>query len=67
MRSGTHCIQCGHDEEVFMATDPVCGMEVYEGTASGMMRYEGVTYYFCSKRCFGKFQDRPGAYLLEAA
>lgn len=50
-----------------MATDPVCGMEVYEGTASGMMHYQGVTYYFCSNKCFGKFQDRPEAYVMEAA
>ncbi len=49
-----------------MTTDPVCGMEVYESEAPSM-EYEGVTYYFCSKKCLGKFEDRPEAYIMEAA
>jgi Cu+-exporting ATPase len=52
---------------VFVATDPVCGMEVYENMAPAMAQYEGVTYYFCSKKCLGKFEDRPEAYIMEAA
>jgi YHS domain-containing protein len=50
-----------------MATDPVCGMEVYESTAPAMTLYEGETYYFCSQACLGMFDDNPGAYVSEAA
>ncbi len=49
-----------------MSTDPVCGMEVHENLAAATAQYEGVTLYFCSARCYGKFQDNPAAYLEHA-
>ena len=49
-----------------MFTDPVCGMEVYERLAP-VTRYEGVTFYFCSMRCLGKFLDDPAVYAQEQA
>ncbi len=50
-----------------MATDPVCGMEVYKREAAAEMQYEGVTYYFCSNSCFGRFADAPKIYVSAAA
>jgi YHS domain-containing protein len=50
-----------------MATDPVCGMEVYENSAPATTEYEGVTYYFCSKTCQGTFEDNPQAFVKAAA
>ncbi len=44
-----------------MSTDPVCGMEVYEGAAP-VTQFAGVTFYFCSARCLGRFLDHPAAY-----
>ncbi len=49
-----------------MSTDPVCGMEVHESMAPATTQYEGVTLYFCSMGCYGKFQDNPAAYLEHA-
>ncbi len=46
-----------------MSTDPVCGMEVHENLAAAATQYEGETFYFCSTRCLGKFQDNPVAYV----
>jgi YHS domain-containing protein len=45
-----------------MSTDPVCGMEVYESTAPAI-QHDSVTYYFCSKKCLGEFQDHPEVYV----
>ncbi len=50
-----------------MATDPVCGMEVYENTAAGTALYQGVVYYFCSRACLGVFEDNPAAYAAMAS
>ncbi len=49
-----------------MSTDPVCGMEVHENIAPATIEYEGITLYFCSMGCYGKFQDNPAAYLEHA-
>lgn len=38
--------------------DPVCGMEVSEGT-SNSTKYEGQKYYFCSSHCKDKFEANP--------
>ncbi len=46
-----------------MSTDPVCGMEVHENLAAAATQYNGETFYFCSTRCHGKFQDNPAAYV----
>ena len=37
-----------------MATDPICGMAVDEGTALRTER-AGQTFYFCSEHCQKKF------------
>jgi len=42
--------------------DPVCGMDVTE-TSEFSTRYEGQTYYFCSKVCKEKFTTHPSVYL----
>lgn len=42
--------------------DPVCGMEVDEGTAAGRSEHEGRPYYFCSAGCKQKFDDSPEQY-----
>lgn len=49
-----------------MSTDPVCGMEVHESQAPASIQYQGVMLYFCSVRCYGKFQDNPAAYIEHA-
>ena len=45
-----------------MATDPVCGMYVDEGTAELKAEVGGATYYFCSESCLKEF-TRPEAEL----
>jgi YHS domain-containing protein len=49
-------------EEMYMSTDPVCGMEVHENTAPAI-DHDGKTYYFCSRACLGAFQDHPEMYV----
>ncbi len=46
-----------------MATDPVCGMQVDEGTAAGSSVFKNRNYYFCSAGCLKKFEANPSAYL----
>jgi Cu+-exporting ATPase len=43
--------------------DPVCGMTVSTETAAGSFKYNGDTYYFCSKHCLAKFQSNPASFL----
>jgi Cu+-exporting ATPase len=43
--------------------DPVCGMEVDQAKAAGLVPHEGTNYYFCSQSCVDKFQKNPGSYL----
>ncbi|MBL8439516.1 MAG: heavy metal translocating P-type ATPase [Zoogloeaceae bacterium] len=43
--------------------DPVCGMEVPDGTASPSAEYAGVAYRFCSSHCRDKFLADPAAYV----
>ncbi len=43
--------------------DPVCKMEIEEGSASGSIKYEGTTYLFCSANCLEKFRADPWKYL----
>ena len=49
-----------------MATDPVCGMQVDEGTAAGSSVFEGTTYYFCSKGCKAAFEKEPHKYVHDS-
>jgi Cu+-exporting ATPase len=46
-----------------MAKDPVCGMDVEEGTAAGTATHEGKTYYFCSEQCKAAFQRTPARFV----
>jgi P-type Cu+ transporter len=45
------------------AIDPVCGMTVDTGRASGQSEHAGVAYYFCSGSCKQKFDREPGRFL----
>jgi YHS domain-containing protein len=42
--------------------DPVCNMEVDEGSAAGRSQYQGEDYYFCSQDCKQKFDRSPEQY-----
>ena len=46
-----------------MATDPVCGMQVDESSATETIVHEGQPYYFCCKGCRMEFEDDPGRYM----
>jgi len=46
-----------------MAIDPVCGMEVDEGTCKDRATHLGQTYYFCSTDCKDEFQAAPEDYI----
>jgi Cu+-exporting ATPase len=54
---------CIIDEEVIVATDPVCGMKVDEHSAAGKAQYKGQTYYFCSTACKTAFEQKPEQYV----
>jgi len=47
---------------IFMAKDPVCGMEVDEKRAAGSSDYQGKKYYFCSLGCKQRFDKEPEKY-----
>ena len=38
--------------------DPVCGMTIAPARAAGHIEHLGRTYFFCSKRCLERFQER---------
>lgn len=46
-----------------MAKDPVCGMDVDEGTAKFESEYQGTKYYFCAPGCKTAFDEDPEKYL----
>jgi Cu+-exporting ATPase len=50
-------------EEVEMAKDPVCGMEVDEEKAAAKSEHKGKTYYFCAPGCKKAFDKEPERYL----
>ncbi len=64
-------IEIGHDEKKEQdmseksptASDPVCGMTIDPAEAATSTKYEGQTYYFCSKDCAKTFAADPGAHL----
>ena len=48
--------------------DPVCGMDVVPGQASGgHVEHDGVTYWFCSPRCREQFVGNPSRYVVPKA
>ena len=48
-------------------TDPVCSMSIDPTTAVGSSRYNGETYYFCSRGCETKFDAAPAQYASTTA
>ena len=48
---------------MYMAKDPVCGMDVDPKTAAGKSEYQGQTYYFCSTGCKKAFDKEPQKYV----
>jgi Cu+-exporting ATPase len=46
-----------------MVIDPVCHMEVEEGSAAATSEYKGDTYYFCAVGCKKAFDQDPEKYL----
>ena len=50
-------------EGLFMAKDPVCGMNVDEEKAAGKATHNGKTYYFCSPKCKENFEKAPDKYV----
>jgi P-type Cu+ transporter len=49
-------------EGLFMAKDPVCGMDVDEKKAAGTAVHKGKTYYFCTATCKESFEKAPDKY-----
>jgi Ca2+-transporting ATPase len=45
------------------SVDPVCGMGVDPGHASGPSTHAGQTFYFCSDGCRRRFESDPGEFL----
>ncbi len=45
-------------------TDPVCGMQVDEEKAAATSEYLERKYYFCSRDCQRKFEQRPEDYVV---
>src|ERR1700689_3619335 len=48
-----------------LSIDPVCGMSVDPATAKHKADHAGVTHYFCSAGCRGKFVADPARFLAE--
>lgn len=46
-----------------MAIDPVCKMDMVEGTTYHKTEYQEKTYYFCSAACKSAFDAKPEKYL----
>jgi YHS domain-containing protein len=53
-------------EQKQFTRDPVCGMEIERALAATSTRYGADTFYFCSKKCYWKFIERP-EYFAEIA
>ncbi len=49
-----------------MAIDPVCKMNVNEGTAEFKSEYKGKTYYFCAAGCKKAFDENPEKYIRKS-
>lgn len=45
------------------AHDEVCGMEIEAESAAAQIRFQGKTYFFCSDRCRGMFEEHPDRYV----
>ena len=51
---------CVSDGDV---TDPVCRMQVQPSAAAGQLQYDGISYWFCSLECAGRFAAAPQRYI----
>jgi YHS domain-containing protein len=49
-----------------MATDLVCGVEVYEKIAAAGYNYREHIYYFCGSDCKDKFVEAPEKYIKDS-
>jgi Cu+-exporting ATPase len=49
-------------EEVFVATDPICKMNVGESDAKYTSIHEGKMFFFCSAACKRQFDTNPQKY-----
>jgi YHS domain-containing protein len=49
-----------------MATDPVCGKQVYEKIARAGYDYKGHIYYFCGSACKDRFVKSPNQYIKKS-
>lgn len=47
-----------------MPFDPVCGKKVKKSELRYV--YHGRTYYFCSKECLKKFEEKPSRYVIDS-
>lgn len=45
-----------------MVIDPVCGMQINEGSAADTVVHNNQHFYFCSEQCKTKFQKDPSKY-----
>jgi len=45
------------------AHDEVCGMSIEAEDAAATVEFQGKTYYFCSERCRGMFEEHPDRYV----
>lgn len=53
------------DADMWLAIDPVCGMQVDTRTASRRYRLGETEYYYCSAGCLNKFKADPTATLIQ--
>jgi Cu+-exporting ATPase len=56
-------LKYGKMKGVFMAKDPVCGMDVDEKKVTQKTLYKGKVYYFCSATCKKTFDNEPEKYV----
>jgi len=51
------------ENQLSVATDPVCGMRVNRATAKHRFEYRGQEYLFCGARCRERFEAKPDKFL----
>lgn len=56
----------GESQQLRLAKDPVCGMQVDPSGALFSSEYEGQIYYFCASGCLRTFKRQPKDYLVSS-